>query len=357
MQKWRQHLAYLAIPFLQLLSTTAHAAQHAVILQYHHISDTTPKSTTVTPSVFSEHLKYLEDNNFKVLALTDVTRALQRGDYLPDKAVVITFDDAYRNIYDNAFPLLKKRGWPFTLFVSTDPVDKQYGDFLNWTQIKEMSNHDATIANHTLAHDHLVEKKQGETKEQWLDRVKKDLTTTEQRIKEKTGQSVKHLAWPFGETVPELRALITDLGYVGLGQQSGAAGTLSDFTLLPRYPMAASYANMKSFKLKVNSLPLPVIAKTPETMLIDQTNLKPTLTLTLKDGDYQKNQLRCYGRKGQLDITWLDDKKTAFAVTETTDLAVGRSRYNCTAPSNNGRRYYWYSHPWLQLTSEGKALN
>ena len=358
MQKWQQYLTYFVIFLLQLFPVAGHTAQHAVILQYHHISETTPKSTSVTPSVFADHLDYLEQNNFQVLPLTVVTRALQQGDKLPDKTVVITFDDAYRNIYENAFPLLKKRQWPFTLFVSTAPVDKNYGKFLSWSQIQEMTNSGATIANHTIAHDHLVEKQKGETNEQWLNRVKQDLTTTEERIKEKTGQSVKHFAWPFGEASPELRTLIAELGYVGLGQQSGAVGPLSDFTLLPRYPMAASYADMGSFKLKVNSLPLPIVAKAPQSMLISQTNLKPALTLTLKDGDYQKNQLRCYaGGQGELEVSWLDDKKTTFSTIAKAELPVGRERYNCTAPSNSGKQYYWYSHPWLRLTQEGKAID
>ena len=358
MLKWHRYLSFFAVFFLPVISLSVQAAQHAVILQYHHVSNDTPESTSVTPEIFTQHLEYLERNNFNILPLTEVTHALQNSQPLPEKAIAITFDDAYRNIYENAFPLLKQKGWPFTIFVSTTPVDKGFGNFLTWSQLREMSQQGATIANHTLHHDHLVERKPGETKRQWLNRVKLDIITTESRIKDETGQNVKHFAWPFGEATPELRAMVKELGYVGLGQQSGAVGPLSDFTLLPRYPMAAGYAKMSSFKLKVNSLPLPVVSKTPDAMLINEQNLQPELTVSLQKGPYQKNQLRCYsGAQGELTVVWLDDNNTRFSTAANTPLAVGRSRYNCTAPSNSGQQYYWFSQPWLRLNAEGKALD
>ncbi|WP_263080600.1 polysaccharide deacetylase family protein [Endozoicomonas sp. Mp262] len=357
MLKYRQ-VSFLLFLFFSILALPkiALADHHAVILQYHHISDKTPKSTSVAPETFAEHLDYLEKNHFNVLPLTQVTEALQKKAPLPDKAVVITFDDAYLNIYENAFPLLKKKGWPFTLFVSTEPVDRNFGEFLNWSQIQEMTKYGASIANHTTAHDHLVEIRKNESTTSWLDRVEKDITATEQRIQEKTGQSLKHFAWPYGEATPELRALISKLGYIGLGQQSGAAGYYSDFTRLPRYPMASSYADMNKFKLKVNSLPLPVIAQMPDSSLITRQNLKPRLELSLEKGPYQKDQLRCYATdQGELEVKWLDKNKTRFETTAKSPLPEGRSRYNCTAPSNSGKQYYWYSHTWLRLTESGKA--
>lgn len=329
---------------------SALTAQHAVILQYHHISDSKPKSTSVTTSMFTRHLEYLENNNFNVLPLTQVTQALQNKTPLPDKTVVITFDDAFLDIYENAFPLLKKRNWPFTLFVSTDPVNRNFGQYLNWDQIREMAKAGATIANHTLAHNHLVEMLKGESTEKWLARVENDILTTEAQIKDKTGQSVKHFAWPYGESVPELRDILRRLGYTGLGQQSGAAGYHSDIRNLPRYPMSEAYADMASFTTKVNSLPLPVISHSPDNSLISADNPTPKLEVTLENGPYQKDQLRCYATgQGEIEVQWLDKEKTRFKVVAKEPLPEGRSRYNCTAPANNGKQYYWYSYSWLRL--------
>ncbi|MGI9276623.1 MAG: polysaccharide deacetylase family protein [Endozoicomonas sp.] len=340
------------------LSSLAMSADSAVFLQYHHVSNTTPAVTSVTPERFSEHLNYLDDNGFTVKPLTKVINAIQQGENLPEKTVVITFDDAYRNIYTNAFPLLKEKGWPFTIFVSPGPVDKGFGSFLSWDQMREMSRHGATLANHSLNHDHLVERLAGESEELWLERVRKDLAQTESRIKEMTGQSVMMLAWPFGETTPELRQLIDDTGYVGFGQQSGAVGPLSDFTRLPRYPMAGNFSTMAQFRTKVNTKPLPLKQQHPDSALIDEDNLKPGLELTLASEGFQKNQLRCYASgQGEIAVEWLDEDKTRFITSVSNPLPVGRSRYNCTAPSIDGRTYYWYSHQWLRLTEDGKAID
>ncbi|KEQ19300.1 hypothetical protein GZ78_04790 [Endozoicomonas numazuensis] len=334
------------------------AADSAVFLQYHHVSDKTPAVTSISPAMFKQHLDYLDKNDFNVAPIESITRAIQNGQPVPDKTVVITFDDAYKNIYENAFPILKEKGWPFTIFVSTQPVDRGFGKFLTWKQIQEMSRAGATIANHTISHPHMPEKKSGESDQAWLQRSKKDITDTEERIKEKTGQSIKMLAWPFGETDPALRKMIKEMGYIGFGQQSGAIGPLSDFTRLPRYPMSGNYTDMGGFRTKVNSRPLPVTRQEPDTAIIDPKELMPPLILTLANGQYQKKQLNCYvSGQGKVELEWLDKEKTRFRTQAKSPLPVGRSRYNCTAPSMDGRHYYWFSHQWLRFTKDGKAID
>ncbi|MFK0569671.1 polysaccharide deacetylase family protein [Endozoicomonas sp.] len=348
-------LCILAISCLS--SNLTQASSSAVILQYHHVSNDTPKITSVTPETFREHMSYLAENKFNVIPLIDAVEALRNKQVLPEKTVTITFDDAYLSIYTNAFPILKEYGFPFAIFVTPTPVDKKYRKFLTWEQLKEMTRAGATLANHTMSHTHSVEKRPGETEEQWLARFRQNLAMTEARIKGKTGQSVKLFAWTFGETTPELRATLDDMGYVGFGQQSGAAGEYSDFTRLPRFPMAGIYG-VSDFGIKVKSRALPVTKQSPDSSLMTKDNLKPELELTLAKGDYQKKQLKCYASgQGELKVTWLDKEMTRLKTRANSDLPVGRTRYNCTAPSNSGKHYYWYSHAWLRLTDEGKALD
>ena len=343
---------------LLLLSPSVWSTDSAVFLMYHHVSDATPRSTSVTLDEFEQHLDFLAENDFQVLEITTVVDAIRQGEELAEKAVVITFDDAYLSIYENAFPMLKKKGWPFTVFVSTEPVDRKFGHFLNWDQIREMAEHGATIANHTVSHLHMTVKKEGETDQQWLQRLRKEILVTEARIEDKVGHNTKLFAWPFGESNPRARELLKELGYIGFGQQSGAVGPLSDFTLLPRYPMASDYSGISGFRTKVNSRPLPVVKKVPDSSTVTTDNLKPALTLTLENGDYQKSQLRCYASNGgEIEVQWLDEEKTQFTTATRVDLPVGRSRYNCTAPSMSGRKFYWYSHQWLRLKEDGTAID
>ena len=126
------------------------------------------------------------------------------------------------------------------------------------------------------------------------------------------------------KTTPELRQLIEDMGYVGFGQQSGAVGPLSDFTRLPRYPMAGSYSDMPQFRTKINTKPLPVKQQVPDSTLIDEDNLKPELELTVATESFQKKQLRCYASgQGEIAVEWLDDDKTRFITSATRPLPVG----------------------------------
>ncbi len=329
----------------------------AVILQYHHVSNNTPQITSVSPENFRRHMNYLADKKFNVIPLATLVDALKNHRQLPKKTVAITFDDAYVSIYTEAFPILRQHGFPFTIFVAPGPIDKKFGKFLSWKQIQEMTRHGATIGNHTMKHVHSVEKLPKESEAQWVARFQQDLQATEAHIKEKTGQNTKMFAWTFGETAPKLRAKLAAMGYVGFGQQSGAAGEYSDFTRLPRFPMAGIYG-VNDFGIKVNSLALPVTQQKPDSSLISKNNLKPELELTLAEGDYQKKQLKCYASgQGELKVTWLDEKKTRFKTRANSDLPVGRTRYNCTAPATDGKQYYWFSHAWLRLTDDGKAVD
>ena len=135
-----------------LLSINTWAKDNAVILLYHHVSNSTPNVTSVSPDTFREHMQYLAEHH-KVLPLKQVIEALQNKQPLPDKTVVITFDDGYGNIYDNAHPILKEFDYPYTIFVNPSligSVDYQ----LNWQQVKLMATEHASFANHVKQHNH-----------------------------------------------------------------------------------------------------------------------------------------------------------------------------------------------------------
>ena len=65
------------------------------------------------------HLQLIEDSGYQVVGLDEVASLLRQQKPLPDRALLMTFDDAYDSIYREAFPLLKKKEWPFTVFVAT----------------------------------------------------------------------------------------------------------------------------------------------------------------------------------------------------------------------------------------------
>ncbi|HER63143.1 MAG TPA: polysaccharide deacetylase [Desulfobacteraceae bacterium] len=336
-----------------LLSFSLHAADHAVILLYHHVSDETPASTSVSPAIFRQHLDYLESNDFRVMPLSQVLKTLEEGRPVPDRAVAITFDDAYRSVYDQAMPLLKEKEYPFTVFVNTEAIDNQYRNYMSWNDLKALMDVGAEIGNHSHTHPHLVRILEGETTEQWGNRVEREIVLAAQRLQKKLGVEVAMFAYPYGEHTPELRKIIGELGYMGIAQQSGAVGYGFNRLAVPRFPMATNYADMDRFAVSVNSRPLPVtgVSSGPSVQVEGESG-RHRLVFALLPGGYRSSGLSCYSSDGERLVPVREDGRISVQLP---DWKAGRRKINCTAPSSseNGE-YYWYSHLWLVKKPDGQ---
>lgn len=340
------------------------SAQAAVVLQYHHIGNTTPPSTSVTPELFQQHMEYLAEKKFNVVALTDLVEKLKQGKPLPDKTVAITFDDAYQSVYSTAFPLLKKRGWPFTLFINTQPLDQQKKLFVTWAQLKEMAQHGATLANHSAEHNHLLRLRAGETRAQWHERIRAEVDDAEKRIKEMTGQSHRILAYPYGEYDEPTKALLKKLKFIAFGQQSGPLRVGDDLQALPRFPFGGSYGDMNDFAIKVNTRPFPVksvklfqdesLKKTLADVLLAPAQ-RPVMVLSFTDNSVV-SPIQCFA-SGQGAINVAVNNKNEWVVQAKQPLKAGRARYNCTAATGKQGEFFWISQQWLTMGDSGKWLH
>ncbi|WP_076538242.1 polysaccharide deacetylase family protein [Shewanella sp. UCD-KL21] len=334
---------------LWLISLNANAV---VILQYHHVSETTPASTSVTPAQFEEQMQYLAANEFTIIPLTQAVNALKNNTPLADKSIVITFDDGYDSIGLAAAPILAKYDFPYTVFVSVEPIEKAYRGMMSWDDIKTLTEKGATIANHSWAHEHLNRKLDGESKQQWLDRIEANLLATEAEIKKHTGQSVKMLAYPYGEYNGDVEDILKKHDFIGLGQQSGAAGKYSILTALPRFPVAGPYADLDSLKVKFTSLNMPVVKQNITDPQLSQGQWRPELIIELDTSDIYPHQVMCFVQgQGAKKPTWVSE--TEFSIQASANLPAGRSRYNCTAPSKTKSGYYWFSQAWLRPNNDG----
>ncbi len=339
---------------LLLASQFAYAAQHCVILQYHHFSAATPPSTSVTPQQFAAHLRYLDENNFKVMALRDVVLALYHQLDLPDRCISLTVDDAFSSVYDTAYPMLKPYGWGMTIFVSSKPVDNGLKPYMTWDQLRELAANGFAIENQGQDHIHLLRKRSAESDRQWLDRVAADIDQGSERIHTETGARPTLFAYPYGEYSPPIQQLLTARQLIGFGQQSGPAWPDASFTALPRFPMAAQYADLPGFVTKVNTLPLPVVRADPVDPLTDPSNRRPVLELSLAPGRYSRTNLRCYvSGRDDVDMQWSKDQPDTVRVSPRFDLSPGRHRTNCTMPSDQRGRFHWYSHNWVVRKADG----
>lgn len=330
----------------------------AVVLQYHHISDDTPKATSVSPALFKQHLTYLQDHGYRVVPLPDLVEALRQQQALPDKAVAITFDDGYESVYHQAFPMLKKHGWPFTVFVNSRPIEQGLTQFVSWGQLREMVAHGATIANHSLTHPHFLRRLDGESEAAWRERITGEIQTTEQHIREQTGQQYRFIAYPYGEFDAAVKSLAKDLGYIGFGQQSGPLSAFDDLQALPRFPFGGAYGAMEDFATKVASLPMPLTAVTALSASGAELNdtvlpigeVRPRLLLTLRDTAVAQ-RIQCFASgQGAIAVTPI---KSGVSAQAPSAVPVGRSRYNCTASSSQPGRFHWYSQLFIRKQDNG----
>jgi peptidoglycan/xylan/chitin deacetylase (PgdA/CDA1 family) len=334
------------IPLVLLSASSSFAANElppqAVILQYHHVATSTPRSTSVTPEEFRTHMDYLRDNGFTVLRLEDVLQALRDGSPLPDKTAVLTFDDGYSSVYDAAYPLLKERNWPFTIFVPAGLIGEKAGLYSSWDQLREMGANGATLANHTMEHAYLLDRGPYASEAAWLDAIKTELSEAEARIEAETGQSHHIFAYPYGEYDPALQHLVTELGYTALAQNSGAINANSDFSALPRFPFSGIYASLRSFSDKVKSLAFNV---KPEVATPITTEQAPEVVLDFA-GDYRFDAMTCFHNNEKMQISAEDTAMQRYRLRSPTKSSTRRFHYNCTAPGPDGR-YYWYSVLWI----------
>lgn len=327
-----------------MLSLGVSAQDYLPILQYHHVSSSTPASTSLSPKQFTEQMAYLKSAGFQVVDLKTALDKIKAHESLPDKAVAITFDDGYRDIYEQGFPILKQYGYPFTVFVNSLPLKQKNPHFLTWDLMKEMEKSGGVFANHTISHPYMARKAEGESDEAWHARMVKEVDGVESALVEHLGHSPKMLAYPYGESNHLIRSMMKKKGIMAFGQQSGVVSADSDFEDLPRFPASGRFATLSTLKLKLNSMPMPLLKEESG----DYADDKPvSLRLTFKQGKYRLKDLTCYvSGQGKADLDWVS--KDEVVITATKPFGVGRGRVNCTMPNNSAKQYYWYSNVWIR---------
>ncbi len=179
------------------------------ILMYHHIDPldgTEPADTlewTVSPQQFVAHLNLLEELGAHVVSLGEAVDYLQRGEPLPPRPVVLTFDDGNPCAYENAVPVLRERGLTATFFVCPAYI----GDFnvLSWEQLRSLVEDGFTIGAHGYEHVKVHALSPAEAEVQF--------GLAKRRLEEETGAQVEFFAYPFGWFSRRAAAQLAAYGY------------------------------------------------------------------------------------------------------------------------------------------------
>lgn len=197
----------LAIPLAALNpgGVEPSAVQAVPILCYHRFG-AKPNSTTVTPQAFDAQMRHLAQNGYTVIPMSRLIAFLDGKTALPKKSVVVTIDDGYRSTYDIAWPILKKYGFPATVYLYTDFVGAP--DALTWAQMKEMTAGGAVdIQPHSKTHSNLTLRHANESEARYRDRIRSEVDAPIDVIWSRLGERTVSFAFPYGDvndTVVEL---------------------------------------------------------------------------------------------------------------------------------------------------------
>ena len=201
------------------------------IIVYHKITDVKDGIDSlwnVPPKRFTEHMEYLWENGFNVLSLHDFQMA-RINRKLPEKPIIITFDDGYANVYERAYPVLSMYGFPATLFLTVGNIDRiepftwdvpliandtrLKSEFrpLSWEEVREMNDGGlVSFGSHTMTHPHL-----GKVSRSKIDA---ELKGSKEMIEEKINRPVKFFSYPggiklYGDISEKTTEALMDAGY------------------------------------------------------------------------------------------------------------------------------------------------
>ena len=272
-----------------------------IVLCYHRLEEKPrPKDPlAITPQEFEKEMQTVKDNGFTVIPMQDFL-AWRRGDKdIPAKSAVITIDDGYVSGYDTAWPILKKFGYPFTMFVYINYINSG-GKSISWDQLAEMRDAGVDIESHTYSHadlrnpndrfavdKHNFELIQNDVKtlgeDGWL---RKEIVESKAVLEKQLGIKVNALAYPFGKYDQKVRDVVKQAGYEAAftvyGQRIGHTTPASD--LLGRY--AVDQNNPKVFQDAMGMVgggmggapPVPEVAQLAASSMITQPMENETIS-------------------------------------------------------------------------------
>ncbi len=164
------------------------------ILVYHHVKPEWPedfeqRTITVTSAAFESELALLRDSGYKTISVAELANALLYGLALPEKPVVLTFDDGYDDMYTYAFPLLQQYGFTGTFGLVTGYLGNP--GYMTWDQVRQMSDAGNEMVSHSVNHTSLG----AVTPEEAATEVRESRAALEKNL----GQSAQILIYPYGE--------------------------------------------------------------------------------------------------------------------------------------------------------------
>ncbi|WP_420312154.1 polysaccharide deacetylase family protein [Streptomyces sp. YS-B37] len=184
------------------------------ILMYHSVA-TAPNDATrelsVAPEAFAEQLALLGDLDFTPINTADLAASWRTGTPLPERPVLITFDDGYEGVHRHALPALAQHGFASTLFVSTGWIRGAHDTgggldtMLDWDQVRELAGADVEIGGHSHTHPQLDQLDDGS--------LRAELVRCREIVADELGAVPVSFAYPYGYSSRRVRHAVREAGF------------------------------------------------------------------------------------------------------------------------------------------------
>jgi peptidoglycan/xylan/chitin deacetylase (PgdA/CDA1 family) len=215
------------------------------VLMYHKVNDSWPNPTTVPTDVFAEQMELLGTLGYAPVSLDRVRDHYLEGAPLPPGAVLITFDDGYRDNLKNALPILQRHGYPAVVFVPIGYLDDDRplpheemlrtlgvrNETVDWDELAALEAGGIRVESHGIGHRPVSELEPAE--------AAREIALSKLRLEERLGRPVDAYSFVKGSLAdyrPEHVSLVQQAGYtLGFTSVSGANGPSTDRYRLRRY--------------------------------------------------------------------------------------------------------------------------
>lgn len=192
----------LSLSLFRPLSKRRNASRKTMlpILMYHSVSEDPEPGvsayyrTSTSPVLFEQHLRWLKIAGYRSVGLAEAVRLLSKRPGNGEKLVAITFDDAFRDFHDAAFPLLKQYGQTATVYLPTGFIGENRRSFKNkecltWQEVRALRSHGIEFGSHTVNHPVLYE-------QTWSE-IENELSASKQQIEQALGGEITSFAYPY----------------------------------------------------------------------------------------------------------------------------------------------------------------
>jgi peptidoglycan/xylan/chitin deacetylase (PgdA/CDA1 family) len=219
------------------------------VLMYHSVTDapsSSARALSVRPAVFGAQLDYLRREGFTGLTFGELGRRRRTGEPLPARPVVLTFDDGYADLVEEALPKLIEYEFPATVFVTTGwlrdagrhAAGAAPGRMLSWAEVATLSAAGIEVAAHSHSHPQL-DQMSGT-------RLRADLGDCKRLLEGRLGRPVCSLAYPYGYSSRRVRAVAREIGYLQAAAVANATATpTSDPFRVPRLTIRQSTSSAR----------------------------------------------------------------------------------------------------------------